>query len=277
MFQPVIPLTGNSGWKFLEATYDRQLESHSNSAQVRLDRDYLVEKFSKPISVESFLDDRRLLRIALTSFDLGGEEWKRGFIDKVLTEVVDPESTFLARLNNSKYTAFAKALKPISGAIYFSPEEVANIAGNFETASFKSAVGEVDDSMRLSLNYKAEIGRIAGTGSSEEAILYRMLGDVPIRTLLEGATNLPSDIGKLPIERQAVILKESLQRTFGIREMSELIFPENINRVIQRFHAMESISQGMSSYSSASAALTLLGGGAGLGSQGSQNLFLSLL
>jgi hypothetical protein len=277
MFQPVIPLTGNSGWKFLEATYDRQLESHSNSAQVRLDRDYLVEKFSKPISVENFLDDRRLLRIALTSFDLGGEEWKRGFIDKVLTEVVDPESTFLARLNNSKYTAFAKALKPISGAIYFSPEEVANIAGNFETASFKSAVGEVDDSMRLSLNYKAEIGRIAGTGSSEEAILYRMLGDVPIRTLLEGATNLPSDIGKLPIERQAVILKESLQRTFGIREMSELIFPENINRVIQRFHAMESISQGMSSYSSASAALTLLGGGAGLGSQGSQNLFLSLL
>lgn len=277
MFQPVIPLTGNSGWKFLEATYDRQLESHSNSAQVRLDRDYLVEKFSKPITVENFLDDRRLLRVALTAFDLGGEEWKRGFVDKVLTEIADPESTFLARLNNSKYTAFAKALKPISGTIYFSPEEVAGIAGNFETASFKAAVGEVDDSMRLSLNYKTQIGKIAGSGSSEEAILFRILGDIPTRTLLEGATNLPSDIGKLPIERQAAILKESLQRTFGIREMSELTSPENINRVIQRFHAMESIAQGMANYSSASAALTLLGGGSGLGSQGSANLFLSLL
>ena len=40
---------------------------------------------------------------------------------------------------------------------------------------------------------------------------------------------------------------------------------------------MESIAQGMTNYSSASAALTLLGGGSGLGSQGSANLFLSLL
>ena len=194
----------------------------------------------------------------------------------MLTEVADPESTFLARLNNSKYTAFANALKPISGTIYFSPEEVAGIAENFERSSFKAAVGEVDDNMRLSLNYKTEIQKIAGTGSSDEAILYRMLGDVPTRTVLEGATNLPSDIGKLPIERQAVILKEALQRTFGIREMSELTSTESVDRVIQRFHAMQSIADGMANYSSASAALTLLGGN-GLGSQGSANLFLSLL
>jgi hypothetical protein len=102
MFQPVIPLTGNSGWKFLEATYDRQLESHSKSPQVRLDRDYLTEKFSEPVAVEDLLKDKRLLRVALTAFDLGGEEWKGGFIRKVLEEVVDPESSFLARLNNPK-------------------------------------------------------------------------------------------------------------------------------------------------------------------------------
>ena len=38
---------------------------------------------------------------------------------------------------------------------------------------------------------------------------------------------------------------------------------------------MQSINEGISNYSPAAAALTLLGNG--LGSQGSQNLFLSLL
>ncbi|WP_340693085.1 DUF1217 domain-containing protein [Hyphomonas sp.] len=275
MFQPVIPLTGNSGWKFLEATYDRQLESYSKSPQIRLDSEYLAEKLSEPISVESFLDDRRLLRVALTAFDLGGEEWKRGFIDKVLEEAADPESTFLTRLNNSQYTAFAKAMNPVDGKISLSPAAVSKMAEKFEANSFETAVGEVDDNMRISLNYKSGIAEIAGTGSSDTTILYRILGDVPIRTLLEGATNLPSDITNLSLERQSVILKERLQSVLGIRDMSELTSPENVEKIIQRFHAMSAISQNASSYSPASAALTLLSNG--LGSQGSENLFLSLL
>ncbi|MBU1288810.1 MAG: DUF1217 domain-containing protein [Alphaproteobacteria bacterium] len=275
MFQPVIPLSGNSGWKFLEATYDRQLKSYTDAPQVQLDRDYLIEKFSQPVAVEDFLKDTRLLRVSLTAYDLGGEEWKRGFIDKVLSEVSDPESTFLTRLNNPKYTAFANAMKPVDGKITLSPAAVSAMATEYEAAAFEAAVGEVDDNMRISLNYKSEIGGIVGSSSSESAKIYRMLANVPVRTLLEGAMNLPSDIRKLPIERQAEIFQERLQSTFGINKMSELDSPEIIDKAIQRFHVMESIKEGVANYSSASAALTLLGNG--LGSQSSQNLFLSLL
>ena len=275
MFQPVIPLSGNSGWKFLEATYDRQLKSYTDSPQVKMDRDYLIEKFSEPVAVEDFLKDTRLLRVSLTAFDLGGEEWKRGFIDKVLSEVSDPDSTFLTRLNNPKYTAFANAMKPVDGKITLTPAAVSAMATQYESAAFEAAVGEVDDNMRISLNYKSEIGSIVGSSSSESAKIYRMLANVPVRTLLEGAMNLPSDIRKLPIERQADIFKERLQSTFGIRDVSELASPEIIDKAIQRFHVMQSINEGISNYSPAAAALTLLGNG--LGSQGSQNLFLSLL
>ncbi|KCZ92234.1 DUF1217 domain-containing protein [Hyphomonas johnsonii] len=277
MFQPVIPLTGNSGWKFLEATYDRQLESHSKSPQVRLDRDYLTEKFSEPVAVEDLLKDKRLLRVALTAFDLGGEEWKGGFIRKVLEEVVDPESSFLARLNNPKYTQFAEALAPKDGVISLTPANLAKMATDFETASFESAVGEVDDDMRLSLNYKSEIGTILGNGSSDNAILYRMLGDVPMRTVLEGAMNLPSDIRNLPIERQAEILKGRLQSTLGIQKLTDLKSPEMVEKVIQRYHAMQAISQSINATSPGAAALTLLNNAVGFGAQASQNLFLSIL
>ncbi|MEQ9505260.1 MAG: DUF1217 domain-containing protein [Hyphomonas sp.] len=274
-FQPVIPMSGNAGWKFLQSTYDRQLESHSNSAQIKLDRSHLVEKLSTPITTEDFLNDKRLLRVALTAFGLEGEEWKRGFIDKVLKESTDPESSFLARLNNTQYTAFAQAFKPVNGQISITPEALDKISEAYNAASFESAVGEVDDSMRLALNYQSEIEGVMGNGSSESAILYRILGNVPMRTVLESAINLPSDIRKLPIEQQAGLLKEGLQKRLGISDVTDLAAPAAIDKVIQRFHAIQSISNYSASTSSASNALTLLNGGVGLGGQGGINLLLS--
>jgi hypothetical protein len=275
MFQPAIPLSGIGGWKFLQATYTRQLESFTDSPQVRNDRDYMLDKLSQPMSVDDFMADRRLLRVTMTAFGLGGEEWKGGFIRKALDEVADPESTFLARLNNPKYTEFAESLLPIDGKIIMSSSELAKIAVNFEAQSFQAAVGNVDDSMRLALNYQSEIADMVGTDASEKTILYRILGDVPVRTVMETAFNLPESINSLDLDRQAEVFKERITSVLGISDLSELSSPEITEKMIHRFLAMETIENGSSSYSPASAALTLLSNG--VGSQASENLFLSLL
>lgn len=276
-FQPIIPMSGIGGWKYLQATYDKQLQSHSNSPQVRRDRDYMIEKFSQPIAVEDFLKDARLVRVSMTAFDLSGEEWKKGFINKVLTEVADPESTFLKRLNNSKYTAFAEALKPQDGKITLSEDDLAAIAVRFEASSFELAVGNVDDNMRLALNYQDEIKSLAAEGVSDTAIAYRILGDVPVSTLLKTALNLPSDMKGLSIERQAEILQNSLKKTLGVSKLSDMASPEIVDKAIVRYHAMKSITEGSTMYTPASAALTLLGGSSyGYGNNASQNLFLSI-
>jgi hypothetical protein len=275
VYQPVIPLSGNSGWQFLQKTYDRQLESFSNSSQVKADRAYFTEKFSKPMTAEAFLDDKRLLRVAMTSFGLAGEEWKRGFISKVLTESADPESTFLARLNNAQYTAFAKAFTPVAGKIAIEPEALEKIATAYSAAAFEAAVGEVDDTMRLALNYQSDISGLMGNGSSQTAILYRILGDVPVRAVLEGALNLPSSMSTLDIDRQAEMLKEGLQSKLGISDVRELADPDKVDQVIRRYHALQAIANGSGGTSSAANALTLLNGGVGLGGQGGINLLLS--
>lgn len=275
-FRPIVPLSGIGGWKFLQATYDKQLQSHSNSAQVRNDRDYMIEKFAQPLAVEDFLKDSRLMRVTMTAFDLSGEEWKKGYINKVLKEVNDPESTFLARLNNPKYTAFANTLKPVNDKISLEAEQIAAMAVRFEANSFEIAVGEVDDTMRLSLNYKAEIGSIVGNGSKEDTIAFRIMADVPTFTVVKAALNLPSDTSKLPVERQAEMIKTGLKKALGISKLSEIASPEVVEKMIIRYHAMKSISEGAANYTPAAAALTLLGGSNyGYGSGASQNLFLS--
>lgn len=274
MFQPVVPLSGIGGWAFLQSTYDRQLESYADSADIKQDRAYLTEKLSQPMTMEDLVGDRRLLRVALTAFDLAGEEWKGGFIRKVLTEAADPESTFLARLNNPQYTRFAEAFRPVDGKIQFTAEQVEQLGDMYEAASFELAVGDVDNSMRLGLNFKSEIGELVKDGSSEDAVLYRLLGSVPVRTVLETALNLPSDIRKLPIEKQADLVGEKIKSAFGIGNVADLKEPEVTEKVIRRFLAMESIQQSTAPSGPAATALTLL---SGLGSTGSQNLFLASL
>ena len=277
MFQPAIPLPGYGGWQFLQSTYSRQLDSFSSSAQISNDRAYLTEKLSQPMSVEDFLDDRRLLRISLTANDLAGEEWKRGFIDKVLTEVQDPESTFLVRLNSAQYSRFAQTFAPSDGRISLSPDTVARLADQYETAAFQLAVGEVDNNMRLSLNYQSQIVELAGTGGTDDAIAFRILGSVPVRTVLESALNLPSEMRSLPIERQADMLQERLASTFGVRDLADLTSLDKIDDVLERFHTMESVRQGPSATAPGATALALLGGSFGFGAGASQNLLLSLL
>lgn len=277
-FQPVIPMSGLGGWKFLQSTYDRQLANHADSPQVRRDRDYMTEKLSGSITVEDFIRDKRLLRTALTAFGLAGEEWKGGFINKVLKEAADPDSTFLKRLNNPKYTDFAKALTPVNGRIELDEESLARMAVRFEAQAFNLAVGDVDDTMRLALNYQSEIGDVVGEGLSERAMLFRLLGDLPVATVLKTALNLPESTTKLPIERQADILKSSLQKFLGIRDIAEIAKPEHAEKLIERFHIMSSVKNGPSMSTPGVAALSLLSGGSfGFGANASQNLVLSLM
>ncbi|WP_084395915.1 DUF1217 domain-containing protein [Henriciella aquimarina] len=277
MFQPAIPMTGYGGWKFLQTTYARQFETFSDSPAIKNDREYFTGKMSKPMAMEDFLSDKRLLRISLTAFDLEGEEWKGGFIRKVMEEANDAESSFLTRLNNPDYTKFSKAFPVQDGKITLTPEAVSDIGDNFESAAFRSAVGNVDNNMRLSLNYQNKIVEIAGSGASEEAILYRILGNVPVKNVLETALNLPSEMGKLDIEQQADILRDKLQSHLGITDVSQLASLDKVDDALKRFHAMNSINSGPSPTTPGYAALTLLRGADGFGNMASQNLFLSNL
>jgi hypothetical protein len=275
MFQPIITSSGIGGWNFLQSTYSRQLETFSDTPAVKNDLAYMQEKLSHPISQEDFLDDRRLLRITMTAMGLEGEEWKRGFIDKALTEAGDPESSFLARLNNRGYTEFAETFRPVNGVINVTPSIVKDIAARYQRAAFEGAVGEVDNSMRLSLNYQTNIGSLATEGTRSDTVLFRILGDIPVRTVLGQALNIPESVQTLSLERQAEIFEERLSRE-GIQNPQDLSVPDNIDNIIRRYQAMESINQvTQAQTSSASIALTLLNNAVGFGSIANENLFRS--
>ncbi|MEO1028605.1 MAG: DUF1217 domain-containing protein [Pseudomonadota bacterium] len=272
VFRPALPLTGVAGSNFLQRTLDRQLNTFSNSPAVQNDREYFQNAFSEGISVDDFISDRRLLRIGLTAFGLVGEESKGGFVRRALESQVNPDDSFLQRINNPDYVRFAAEFEPVDGQITLSAEQVSTILTEFERESFEVAVGDVDTNLRLDLNYRSEIARLAGDGASDEAIAFRLLGSVPIRTVFEGALNLPTEFSQLDVERQADDLQERIKTTFGVSSLSELVEPDKIDQVTRRFLAIQAAQQGPNFSTPGFAALSLF---TGVGEIASQNLFLS--
>lgn len=275
VFRPAIPLSGVAGYNFLQSTYDKQLRAFAQSPQIQNDRNYFQERLAEPITVEDLLSDRRLLRISLSAFGLSGEETKGGLVRRVLESFSDPDDSLLERLNNTNYTQFAEVFAPNEDGNIFIPSSVLDqLSGQFETELFEAAVGDVDADQRLTLNYQSDIANLLGENSSDTAILFRLLGNVPVRRVLEGALNLPETLRTLPIDRQAEVLQQQLQSRLGISDLKDLASPENINRVITRFHAIQSAAQGPNSLTPGAIALTLL---TGIGNNASQNIFLSRL
>ena len=112
-------------------------------------------------------------------------------------------------------------------------------------------------------------------GATDDTIIFRILGNVPMRSVLETALSIPSDIGQLDLDRQAEVFKDRLRSQMGISSLQELKDPEMVDKMITRYQAIDGINQTSATLSSASTALTLLSNAAGFGAVASQNLFLS--
>ncbi|WP_414896774.1 DUF1217 domain-containing protein [Rhodovulum sp. YEN HP10] len=113
-FQPVLPLTGYAGWRFLERTMERQQEAFNNSPATRKELDYFASNIGKVTSADELVSDYRLLKVALGAFGLQDEIGNKYFIKKVLTEGVDDKGALANKLADKSYYKLAEAFRFIS-------------------------------------------------------------------------------------------------------------------------------------------------------------------
>ncbi len=275
--QPFIPSQGLAGWKFLQTTLDKQVETFNKSPDLQLDLDYFNENAGDVETLDDLMGDRRLLTVALGAFGLGEEINKGAYVRKILEEGTESRTSFANRLGNTDYLAFAKNFAVDSeGKMSISDDLKTLVSEAYQERRFEVEVGNIDNSLRLSLNFKREIQAYAGQGVSEKAGWFRVLGSVPMRTVVEGAFNLPSEFSALDVDKQVEILTDKAQQKFGTKSIDAFLDPNNVEDTINQYLLREQISNGPSGSTPGSTALALLGGGtSGLGSSGLFNLLLS--
>lgn len=263
MFQPVIPIGGLGGWRFLQETYDSQFKAFTESVQIQRDSDYFRETVGSIASAEEFVKDRRLLTVALGAFGLEDDINNRYFIRKILEEGTTNEDALANKFSDSRYAEMSEAFG-------FGPKEflkvgeatfVEAIVSRFEAASFEIAAGQQNESMRFALYAQREMEPLAADEMSNDAKWFTIMGEPPLRNIFEKALNLPKSFGQIDLDQQLEVFKDRAKKEFGTDDISQFSDPEKVQDLIDKYIVRDQISQFNTGFSSQSIALTLLRGG----------------
>ncbi|MCM2561892.1 DUF1217 domain-containing protein [Lutimaribacter sp. EGI FJ00015] len=258
-FQPVLPMAGLAGWRFLQRTMDTQTATFNSGAQITRDTDYFLEKIGKIDTAEQLVSDRRLLRVALGAHGLQSDIDNRFFIRKVLEDGTLKSDALSNRLADDRYKSFSKAFGfgdfpvPNTKLSDFGAKTVAL----YRKQQFEQAVGEQDNAMRLALNADRQLPEIAGGSSSENARWFRIMGTAPLREVFEVALGLPKSFGQIDIDQQLQVFQEKARGQLGLESVGDLARPEVREQLVQRYLLRTQVAEAVVT-GPASVALSLL-------------------
>jgi hypothetical protein len=272
-YQPVVPLPGIAGWRFLERTQARQQAAFETGAALKREVAYFEEKIASVTTAADLVADRRLLGVALAAFGLEGEIDKKALIRKVLEEGTG-EGAMATRMTDPAWRKLAAALGfGDGGAQTGKPGFAPGIISAYKTRAFEAAVGEANNDMRLALNFRREMATLAaGKGGS----WYAVLGSKPLRQVVEKAFGLPSAFAQVDIDKQVEMLRDRADGLFGSDSLAVFQDAANVDKLIDRFLARAQIESGAGATGPAANALALLQGmTSDRGSSGLWNLIAS--
>ncbi len=259
-YTPAIPLGGLLGWRVFDQSSARQFDAFSNSEKVNRDIEYFKENIKNASSPLDLIEDRRLLTVALGAFGLEAEIDKKAFIRKVLDEGTDIPDSFANRLSDPNWKAFSKEFG--YGNITFSrvelPELQEKVTQQYLERTFEARVGDIDTDMRLAMNFRREAAKIAAEPSVERIGWFQIMGQRPLRTVIETAFGLPSQFGAADIDKQKQELERRAENFFGEKSPASFSDPEVVESVLRKFFLQSEIQNGPTSSTRGQGALALL-------------------
>ncbi len=256
-FQPTLPLGGLAGWALLNRTKARQEAAFAAAPARQTEVSRFEQRFGSISSAKDLVQDRNVLGVVLGAFGLQDDIQNRAFIQRVIETGTEGRSALSNRLADKRYAALASSMAHLGpGGTGVPPQDLAaKLVANHQSRSFEVAVGDQNQSFRLALTAERELPALLNTFTSDRARWFGVLGNPPLRKVLETALGLPKEFAQLPLEKQAESLQTAASKRFGARSVEDLTKPAVLDRIIQRFLVMSEIQQGASSFSPA---LTLL-------------------
>ena len=258
-FQPVVPLTGYTGWRFLERTLQTQQTAFANSQPVARATDYFRDNISKVQTAADLVADRQLLSVALGAFGLDDDINNRFFIQRILEDGTLTDDSLANRLADPRYAEFSEAFGfgnrviPRTGLSGFPSE----IIDRFETAQFARAVGDQNNDLRLALNISEGIANVLAQNTTNTGRWFSIMGNPPLREVFQTALGLPTSIASIDVDQQREIFQDRATSVLGSGEVGDLADPAAQENLIRLF-LVRSEAADIGGASGASTALSLL-------------------
>lgn len=259
-YQPVIPLSGYAGWRFLTNTLEKQKESYVQSPVIQRNAEYFRENIANVKTADDLVNDRRLLQVSLEAFGLGDDINSKAFIRTVLEEGTIDSDALANKLSDKRYAAMSKAFGFALGTPNTVMSDFADkILDRYQDRSFEVAVGEVDNDMRMAMNLEPALEQITDMASTNNGQWYSIMGNTAVREVFEVALGFPSSFAAIDVDQQLEQFKDRAAATFGTDQVVDFQSEETREKLIRLYMVRSEIAD-FSAASSGSIALTLLQG-----------------
>ena len=209
-FAPIIPTSGLNGWQFLQRTMTQQATTHAGTATARREEVYFRENIGKIGSAEDLVNDRRLLRVALSAFGLADDLPNRAFIQRVLESPTrEPAQgerrSFVHRLADRRYHDLA-ATFGFGDRITDANTASAKIAPQSDGAATES---------RLAASLQRDLSALAGSGIGDDVAWALVLNTPSLRAMFETAYDLPEAFAAAGFDEQLRTIRSRTETLFG--------------------------------------------------------------
>ena len=230
-YAPIIPTSGLTGWQFLQRTMAQQAATHAGTATARREEAYFRENIGKIGSAEELVNDRRLLRVALSAFGLADDLPNRAFIQRVLESPTgDPaqgeKRSFVQRLADRRYHDLAAAFgfgDRITNASAAASEKIAAQSDGATTAS------------RLAASMQRDLSALAGSGIGDDAAWALVLNTPSLRAMFETAYDLPEAFAAAGLDEQLTMIRSRTEALFGSSAVAQFAGQGPLDALAQRY------------------------------------------
>jgi len=173
-------------------------------------------------SVEDLMNNRIVLNMVLSAFQLETEIDKPAMVKKILTESPTNDESLVNRLVEPRWTKLAESLYPLnSDPDFFQKQEnVDAILTGYKTNEYEKFQGENADGVREAMYFK----RLAGGIET----VTQIIADKAIMKVVRVGLGLPESFQGLSFDQQL----ERLERMVDIEDFKD---PEKIDEMIDRF------------------------------------------
>lgn len=230
-YAPIIPTSGLNGWQFLQRTMARQAATHAGTATARREEAYFRENIGKIGSAEELVNDRRLLRVALSAFGLADDLPNRAFIQRVLESPTGEPAqgekrSFVQRLADRRYHDLAAAFGFGDRAANAGAAAGEKIAAQPDVATTAS---------RLAASMQRDLSALAGSGIGDDAAWTLVLGTPSLRAMFETAYDLPEGFAAAGLDEQLTTIRSRTEALFGSSAVAQFAGQGPLDALAQRY------------------------------------------
>lgn len=257
-YAPILAGTGVTAWAMLKRTQASQTATLAAQPEIKREDAYFREKIGQVTTAEQLVSDRRLLKVALETFGLEGDLNNRYFIQKVLEGGTLKTDALAVKLSDKRYTELSAAF---GFGDYKTPRTKLSdfadtILTQWKNRRFETAVGDQDNNLRLAMNAQRELEKLAAKTSSDKTLWFTVMGNAPLRSVMQAALGLPAKVAALDVDQQLTIFQSRAEAVFGDSTVKQFASAEKREALAKRFLTLSQAA----SQTSTNPVLTLLQG-----------------